>query len=185
MNGYVNLSHTQYAIMTRVLTTVFFFIIFSGNFYARASPDLRIFLSDQTVVFHVHGRTGNFVEADKPVRINALSDPDEWSLNYQSLRLQGRKGVIPPAHILISTPYTGGYLRADTPRLAAMGGRITSPAKEVSRLRFRLFLTGRERPGKYSGVISSPDGGPPIQVRVIIDPFETKKIRPVWLASIH
>lgn len=149
---------------------VMFFLFLSAFSVIEADAGCEIYLSDDSITFYADGKAG-YVEADRVIRIDAVSDIEEWAVNYHALTLAGPAGEIPAKMILISTPYTGGFQKADTPRLAATGGLISPPAKEVSRLSFRLELTGNEKPGEYAGVIMSPDGGPTIHARAIIKPY--------------
>jgi len=154
----------------RYFLSIFVMLFLTAFSVIEAYCGSTIYLSDDAITFHADGKAG-YVEADRAIRIDALSDTEEWAVNYQALPLTGPAGEIPAKMILISAPYTGGFQQADSPRLAATDGLISPPAQEVSQLRFRLQLTGNEKPGEYTGVIMSPDGGPTIHARAIIKPY--------------
>jgi len=128
-----------------------------------------ITLSHDLVTFHpVSGQSGT-VDADMPIRVMIQSSVSGWSLNYQATPLSGPGGEIMPDRILIRTPYTNGFEGLDIPRLVGKGN-ITGPTPiDVANMQFRYMATGQEKPGMYNGNIFSPDGGPTIHVRMVIE----------------
>ena len=135
--------------------------------YAASAPIIT--LSHDLVTFHLVSGQSGAVDADMPIRVMVQSNMG-WTLNYHATPLSGPEGEIMPDRILIRTPYTHGFGGLDIPRLVGKGG-LTGPTPiEVATMQFRYMPTGQERPGIYEGNIFSPDGGPTIHARMVIEP---------------
>lgn len=74
-----------------------------------------------------------------------------------------------PDRILIRSPYTNGFEGLHIPRLVGKGNITGATPVDVALMQFRYMATGQEKPGVYEGNIFSPDGGPTIHVRMVIE----------------
>ena len=138
--------------------------------WSNAETAHPIILSHDRITFYIVQGQSGAVDADMPIRVMVQSDVSGWSLNYQATPLSGPGGEIMPDRILIRTPYTNGFEGLDIPRLVGKGD-ITGPTPiEVATMQFRYMAAGQEKPGIYEGNIFSPDGGPTIHVRMVIEP---------------
>ena len=135
--------------------------------YAASAPIIT--LSHDLVTFHLVSGQSGAVDADMPIRVMVQSNMG-WTLNYHATPLSGPEGEIMPDRILIRTPYTHGFEGLHIPRLVGKGG-LTGPTPiEVANMQFRYMATGQEKIGIYEGNIFSPDGGPTIHMRIVIEP---------------
>jgi hypothetical protein len=135
--------------------------------YAGSAPIIT--LSHDLVTFYLISGQSGPVDADMPVRVTVQSDIADWALNYQATPLSGTGGEIMPDRILIRTPYTNGFEGLHIPRLVGKGGLTGEKPVDVATMQFRYMATGQEKLGVYEGNIFSPDGGPTIHSRMVIE----------------
>jgi hypothetical protein len=137
----------------------------------QSDSPVKVSLSNDQVLIHLsEGQTGS-VQSEIPLRFLILSSVAPWSIHYQATPLKGPSGELGPEQLLILTPYTNRFDTLDVPRLIARGEKVAHSPVEVSNIRIGFFSRGDERPGVYEGQLFSPDGGPTIFVKVIIEPL--------------
>lgn len=134
-------------------------------------PGINFYLSNDSVSFRVTDPSDKPIDAAQPVGVSVLSNLPEWQVHYQASPLKGPEGEIPPDRILISSPYSEGFEPMNVPRLVARGSIMVPDPVEVSHLRFRFLPSPNDRPGEYTGIISSPEGLPlpNIPINVVVE----------------
>lgn len=151
----------------QIVLTFIFLLIPAAWCHAGSVPIIT--LSHDLVTFHLISGQRGHVDADMPVRVTVQSDIADWALNYQATPMSGPSGEIMPEMIQVRTPYTSGFEGLFMPRLVGKGGLTRQTPVEVATMQFRYLATGQEKPGVYDGNIFSPEGGPTIHVRMVIE----------------
>lgn len=154
--------------------------IFTKPLISRTALTPQIILSHfQITINIIEGQKGHIL-ADMPVRVLVKSDIPDWTVHYHATPLTNETGaVISPAQLLIQTPYTRNLDSLDVPRLVGKGNAPTGPKPlEIGNIMIGFNATGFEKPGIYEGQIVSPDGGPTMFVRVIIQPMPVELEKP-------
>ena len=151
----------------RIAWIVLFLLLPAAFCYAEILP--TIILSSDLITFHLASGQSGPVDADMPIRVMVQSGVSGWALNYQAAPLSGPGGEIMPERILVRSPYTNGFEGLHIPRLVGKGGLTGEKPVDVATMQFRYMATGQERLGVYEGNIFSPDGGPTIHVRMVIE----------------
>ncbi|MCX7770269.1 MAG: hypothetical protein N2202_04210 [Proteobacteria bacterium] len=163
--------------MKKLIFVLIFLIILPVLTSTAITP--QIILSHFQVTIRVtEGQTGPIM-AEMPVRVLVKSDLKDWSVHYHATPLRNEKGeTISPSQLLIQTPYTRNFESLDIPRMVGKGSFTGAKTEEIGNIMIGFNSTGFEKPGIYEGQIVSPDGGPTMFLKVIIQPMPVEFERP-------
>ena len=151
---------------------------------ASGAQGFRVWLSESEIHFSINEKVKDEIEENKMVKLFAVSRQKDWALNYFATPLEGRKGEIPAECLLINTPHTKGFMPAHIPRLVAIGGLIKEPGQEIAQIEFKFLLEENYLPGEYKGRLISPEGGPPLNIKLVISPKPAEIIRRLSVENI-
>lgn len=141
---------------------------------ARLLSGVSFYADNTQVVFRPQLASQKNVPATRAITFTVASSREEWTASYQALPLVGQVDTFPSSQILIKTPFTDGFVPADQPRMLAKGGLIHLPGDEVGSISLMLVLSGRELSDEYSGIMVSPEGAPPLKLRLFTKPLRNE-----------